>query len=119
MCGVRPSEMRRWFLEFAIDGYAWVMEANISMASFCDGGRFFTKPYVTGANYLLKISDYRTDGKGDVVWNALYYRFFDVHGGKLRNIRQTQFAMANLRRKPPAEMRRLLRVAHDFLRRLK
>ena len=37
MLGISPAEMYKWFLEFSIDAYPWVMLSNISMASFCDG----------------------------------------------------------------------------------
>ena len=71
MLGISPAEMYRWFLEFSIDAYPWVMLSNVSMASFCDGGRFFTKPYVSGSNYIIKMSHYRADGHWDRIWTAL------------------------------------------------
>jgi deoxyribodipyrimidine photolyase-related protein len=37
-----------------------------------------TKPYISGSNYLMKMSDYE---KGDwqQVWDGLFWRFMHVH----------------------------------------
>ncbi|CAL8461280.1 g811 [Coccomyxa elongata] len=110
--------MYKWFLEFSIDAYPWVMLSNISMASFCDGGKFFTKPYVSGSNYILKMSDYKADGLWDRVWNALYFSFFRKHAQKLHGMRQTAFAIANLKRRPPSENAEMDRMVRELRKHL-
>lgn len=72
-----PNEVYRWFMELFIDAYDWVMVPNIyGMSQFADGGLFATKPYISGSNYLMKMSNYK---KGDwqAVWDGLYWRFID------------------------------------------
>ncbi|CAL5226561.1 g9410 [Coccomyxa viridis] len=118
MLGISPAEMYKWFLEFSIDAYPWVMLSNISMASFCDGGKFFTKPYVSGSNYILKMSDYKADGHWDRVWNAMYFSFFRRHAKKLRGSRQTAFAIANLKRRAPSEVAEMDRLVRDVKKHL-
>ncbi len=79
LCEFDPDEVYRWFMEFFIDAYDWVMVPNIyGMSQFADGGLMSTKPYVGGSNYLMKMSDYK---KGDwqETWDALFWRFLDVH----------------------------------------
>jgi deoxyribodipyrimidine photolyase-related protein len=48
------------------------------MSQFADGGLMATKPYISGSNYLMKMSDYE---KGDwqLIWDALFWRFMHVH----------------------------------------
>ena len=118
LLGIGPAEMYKWFLEFSIDAYPWVMLSNISMASFCDGGKFFTKPYVSGSNYILKMSDYKADGHWDRVWNAMYFSFFRRHAKKLRGMRQTAFAIANLKRRPPSEVAKMETMVRDLKKHL-
>lgn len=75
MCETNPNNAYRWFMEMFIDSADWVMLANVvGMSQFADGGSFATKPYVSGSNYILKMSDYR---KGDwcEVWDGLYWNF--------------------------------------------
>ena len=79
LCEFDPDEVYRWFMELFIDAYDWVMVPNIyGMSQFSDGGLFATKPYISGSNYLMKMSDYE---KGDwqAIWDGLFWRFMDVH----------------------------------------
>jgi deoxyribodipyrimidine photolyase-related protein len=66
-------------MELFIDAYDWVMVPNVyGMSQFADGGLMATKPYISGSNYLMKMSDYK---KGDwqPVWDGLFWRFMHVH----------------------------------------
>ena len=79
LCEFDPNEIYRWFMELFIDAYDWVMVPNVyGMSQFADGGLMATKPYISGSNYLMKMSDYK---KGDWqnVWDALFWRFMHVH----------------------------------------
>ncbi len=77
LCHVRPTSVYCWFMEMFIDAYDWVMVPNVyGMSQFADGGKFVTKPYVCGSNYIRKMSDYP---KGDWcdTWDALFWDFID------------------------------------------
>jgi deoxyribodipyrimidine photolyase-related protein len=79
LCEFDPNEVHRWFMELFIDAYDWVMVPNVyGMTQFADGGLMTTKPYISGSNYLMKMSDYE---KGDwqPVWDGLFWRFMHVH----------------------------------------
>jgi deoxyribodipyrimidine photolyase-related protein len=79
LCEFDPDEVYRWFMEMFIDAYDWVMVPNVyAMSQFADGGGMCTKPYISGSNYLMKMSDFK---KGDwqPVWDGLFWRFMHVH----------------------------------------
>ena len=79
LCEFDPDEVYRWFMEMFIDAYDWVMVPNVyGMTQFADGGLMTTKPYISGSNYLMKMSDYE---KGDwqPLWDGLFWRFMHVH----------------------------------------
>ncbi len=79
LCEFHPNEVYRWFMELFIDAYDWVMVPNVyGMSQFADGGTFATKPYISGSNYILKMSDYK---KGDWsnTWDGLFWRFLHAH----------------------------------------
>ncbi len=79
LCEIDPNEVYRWFMELFIDAYDWVMVPNVyGMSQFADGGMMSTKPYVSGSNYLMKMSDY-PKGDWQQIWDALFWRFLDVH----------------------------------------
>jgi deoxyribodipyrimidine photolyase-related protein len=77
LCEFDPDEVYRWFMELFIDAYDWVMVPNVyGMTQYADGGMMTTKPYVSGSNYILKMSDYAR-GPWCEVWDGLYWRYID------------------------------------------
>ena len=74
-----PQAVYQWFMGMYIDAYDWVMVPNVyGMSQFADGGSFATKPYISGANYIRKMSDYPA-GDWENTWTALYWNFIHTH----------------------------------------
>ena len=79
-----PDDCYKWFMEFAIDSYDWVMIQNVySMGQWADGGLTMRKPYISSGNYILNMSNY-PKGEWDKIWRALYYKFLVDHENKLK-----------------------------------
>lgn len=79
LCEFDPDDIYRWFMEMYIDAYDWVMVPNVyGMTQYADGGLITTKPYISGSNYIKKMSDF---GKGEwaEIWDGLYWRFIHIH----------------------------------------
>ena len=76
---VNPDYVYQWFMAMYVDAYDWVMVPNVyGMSQFADGGIFATKPYISGSNYIKKMSDY-TGGDWEEKWTALYWNFIASH----------------------------------------
>ncbi len=83
-----PEEVDAWYLGIYIDAIQWVELPNTrGMSQFADGGLVATKPYVSSANYIRKMSNYcngcqykSTEKTGDSAcpFNALYWNFLDA-----------------------------------------
>ena len=79
LCRIHPHEVYRWFMAMYVDAYDWVMVPNVyGMSQFADGGSFATKPYISGANYIKKMSDFKS-GDWEQIWTALYWYFIHSH----------------------------------------
>lgn len=79
LCRIHPDEVYRWFMAMYLDAYDWVMVPNVyGMSQFADGGLFATKPYISGSNYIKKMSNY-PDGAWEETWTALYWHFISYH----------------------------------------
>ena len=79
LCRIRPDDVYRWFMELFVDAYDWVMVPNIyGMSQFADGGTFTTKPYISGSNYILKMSD-EPKGPWCATWDGLFWTFIGDH----------------------------------------
>ncbi len=74
-----PLDVYRWFMSMYVDAYDWVMVPNVyGMSQFADGGSFATKPYISGASYLKKMSNY-PKSDWEELWTALYWNFINTH----------------------------------------
>lgn len=72
-----PDEVYRWFMELFVDAYDWVMVTNVyGMSQFADGGLMATKPYISGSNYIMKMSNY-PKAEWQVIWDGLFWRFMN------------------------------------------
>lgn len=99
LAGIHPDEVDQWYLGIYIDAIEWVEITNTrGMSQYADGGLIATKPYVSSANYIDKMSDYcstcfyaksKKTGERACPLNSLYWGFLDRH----RNIFEGQFRM--------------------------
>ena len=48
------------------------------MSQFSDGGLFATKPYISGSNYILKMSNFKK-GPWQEIWDGLFWRFMHIN----------------------------------------
>jgi deoxyribodipyrimidine photolyase-related protein len=79
LCEFDPNQVYQWFMEMYVDAYDWVMVPNVyGMTQFADGGLMTTKPYISGSNYILKMSNY-PKGEWQAIWDGLFWRFMHVH----------------------------------------
>ncbi len=94
LAGIDPQAVVDWFKAYFIDAYDWVMQPNVvGMGLNADGGIVATKPYISSANYINKMSDYcgscalnrkaRT-GEDACPFNFLYWNFLIAHEETLR-----------------------------------
>ncbi|RMA43762.1 cryptochrome/photolyase family protein [Rhodophyticola porphyridii] len=128
LAGIDPAEVHEWYLAVYADAYEWVEAPNvIGMSQFADGGIVGSKPYVSGGNYINKMSDYCGDcaysvskktGEGACPFNLLYWGFLDRHRDRFeKNPRMAQ--MYRTWDKMDAERRRtVLADAEAVLERL-
>ena len=57
---INPQQGFKWFMEFSIDSYEWVMYQNVyDMVFFATEGMTMRKPYISSSNYVLKMSSYK------------------------------------------------------------
>lgn len=79
LAAIDPDDVYEWFMTMFIDAYDWVMVPNVyAMSQFADGGTITTKPYFSGSNYILKMSDYKR-GEWCQIWDDLFYQFLARH----------------------------------------
>jgi deoxyribodipyrimidine photolyase-related protein len=106
--GYSPRALNEWFATAFVDGYPWVMPANvIGMSQYADGGVVATKPYAAGGAYINTMSDYCHDCRYDPVtrlgpdacpFTAGYWAWLDRNASRLQGNRRMARPLSGLRR---------------------
>jgi deoxyribodipyrimidine photolyase-related protein len=112
---IHPQEVHRWFMEMFVDSADWVMGPNVyGMGQFSDGGIFATKPYFSGSNYILKMSDYKK-GEWCDIWDGLFWRFIGKHSDFFAKQYRLSFMVQTFNKMDAIKKKRLLSLAEDFI----
>ena len=79
MCFIHPKEILKYFMEWSIDGYEYVMVTNLWLMGLYSAEKItaLKRPYIASSNYIVNMSNIKRDKEWDVVWDALYYNFID------------------------------------------
>lgn len=125
LAGVNPTDVDMWYLGVYIDAIEWVEITNTrGMSQFADGGMVGTKPYVSSATYIDKMSNYcstcfynKSKKAGDKAcpFNSLYWHFYDKHEQKLSKNARVQMMYNVWRKMAPDHKAELLEQANTYL----
>jgi deoxyribodipyrimidine photolyase-related protein len=98
---VSPRELADWFWVAYTDAYDWVVEPNVlGMGTFALGDLMTTKPYVSGAAYIDRMSDYCKEcafhPKKNCPVTSLYWAFLERHADLLSDNPRMRMAYHSL-----------------------
>ncbi|MCX6320007.1 MAG: cryptochrome/photolyase family protein [Bacteroidetes bacterium] len=122
LCEFDPDEVYRWFMIMYADSYDWVMVPNVyGMTQFADGGLMTTKPYISGSNYIVKMSDYKASTASDswnAIWDGLFWRFMHVHRSFFQQNPRLNMLLHTFDKMPAEKRNAHLQQAESFLNKL-
>ena len=125
LAGINPAEVDQWYLGIYIDAIQWVELPNTrGMSQYADGGLIATKPYVSSANYINKMSNYcqkchynSSEKIGDKAcpFNSLYWNFIDRHIDLWKKNQRMGIIVANWEKQDPDQKTAVLKQAAKYL----
>jgi len=128
LVGLDVPALHRWYLGIYIDAFEWVELPNtLGMSQFADGGLLATKPYVSSAAYIDRMSDYckgcaydkkQRLGESACPFNALYWDFYQRNANKLARNPRIGMAYRQLAKMPADELTALQAQAQQIRQRL-
>jgi len=128
LAGIDPAFVHEWYLAVYIDALEWVELPNtIGMSQFADGGFTATKPYVSSANYINKMSNYckscaynhkQKTGDKACPFNSLYWHFHERHRDKLGKNARISLVYRNLDKMKTEDHAALMQQAESYLQEL-
>jgi deoxyribodipyrimidine photolyase-related protein len=113
LLGVEPAALNRWFHAAYVDAFHWVTTPNVVGMGTFGTDAVSTKPYVSSANYIERMSDHcegcvydpdATTGERACPFNALYWDFLDRHEERLRSNHRMGLVYSHLDGKDDAEL---------------
>jgi len=128
LAGLDPQALHRWYLGVYIDAFEWVELPNtLGMSQFADGGLLATKPYVSSAAYIDRMSDYckgcaydkkQRVGECACPFNALYWDFYQRNADKLKKNPRIGMAYQQLARMEASDLAQLQARAQQLRQQL-
>lgn len=126
LAGIHPDEIDAWYLGIYIDAFEWVEITNTrGMSQFADGGIVGTKPYVSSASYIDKMSHYcgscfykkaLKTGEKSCPFNSLYWNFYDRNEAKLSKNPRIGMMYNVWRKMKPEDKTAMLEQADYYLK---
>ena len=122
---IHPDEVDAWYLGIYNDAIEWVQLTNTrGMSQFADGGKIATKPYVSSANYIDKMSNYcgscyynkkeKTTPKA-CPFNSLYWNFLDDKREQLSKNRRMGMMYSLLNKIPGPDLANIKEKAQHII----
>lgn len=122
---IAPDEVDAWYLGIYMDALEWVEITNTrGMSQYADGGLIATKPYISSAAYIQKMSSYcsgchylpeRKIGERACPMNSLYWRFLHQHQDKLQKNPRMAMMYQVWNKMTPDTQQELLTQANAYL----
>ena len=111
---VHPDAVDQWYLGIYADAIEWVQITNTrGMSQWADGGIVATKPYVSAASYINKMSNYcegcaydkkKRLGEDACPFNSLYWNFLDDKKQFFSKNNRMAMMLRLLEKIPPQEL---------------
>ena len=126
LVGIHPDDVYKWFMEFSLDSYDWVMIGNVySMTLWADGGMTMRKPYISGSGYIMKMGNYGKEKKEKTEnnksgmtwqekWDVIFHNFIDRNSEKLSKTYYNGVVKA-WERKAKAEKDKELKLSNEII----
>ncbi|TDB63491.1 cryptochrome/photolyase family protein [Arundinibacter roseus] len=125
LAGINPDDVDAWYLGIYIDAIEWVEITNTrGMSQFADGGLIGTKPYVSSANYIDKMSSYcdgcfydkkKKIGEKACPFNSLYWHFYNRHEALLQKNPRIGMVYPTWKRMKEADREGIIKQAELYL----
>lgn len=122
---INPDEVDQWYLGIYADAIEWVEITNTrGMSQYADGGIVGTKPYISSASYIHKMSDYcegcyykqsKKTGEKSCPFNTLYWHFLDHHRDKLEDNQRMRMMYNVWDKRKPEDKNKILEQARKYL----
>lgn len=116
LSGVLPYEVYKWFMEFSIDSYEWVMVGNVYGMGLYASRMISTKVYISSSLYARGMGA-ELSPEGGMVWDALFWNFIWKHREKIKKIGRMKQMISFYKKKSKFDKEKYKIISHAFIKR--
>jgi deoxyribodipyrimidine photolyase-related protein len=123
-----PKEVYDWFQTMYIDAYDVFMVPNV-YGMLCYGkltekSHMMTRPYFASSNYLMKMSDYKSDTcvkigshtyKWDEIMDSLYWSHINKHAEEFKKIYATASGVSRFNKFDSGKKKQMISLANIYI----
>jgi len=123
-----PVQLYLWFWYAFVDAHDWVVLPNVlGMSTYADGGVLASKPYISGGNYINKMSDFckgcrydpgKRTGEDACPFTFLYWNYVQNNRVILTQNARLSFPVATFDKMGADEKLEIGRKSEEFIRNL-
>ena len=124
---INPKEIYNWFQTMYIDAYDVFMVPNVygmlSYGKLTESSHMMTRPYFASSNYLMKMSDYKSQSnviinkntyKWDDIIDSLYWSHINKHSLEFKKIYATSSAVARYEKFDNNKKKNILELSNIY-----
>ncbi len=126
LIGTKPDAIYFWFQSMYIDAYDVFMVPNVYgmlLYSMAGDNRMMTRPYFCSSNYLMKMSNYKSEEitfgnttcKWDEVFDALYYNLINSYSDVYKKIYASASSVSRWNSFGVAKKKSLLELSKKYI----
>jgi deoxyribodipyrimidine photolyase-related protein len=125
LAGLSPQAVNDWFYSMYIDSFDWVVTPNvIGMGMNADRNTMATKPYVSSAAYINRMSDYCQDcvydpderiGERACPFNYFFWSFLQQSAHQFKNNPRMTMMLQNMKKIDTQHMQQMIQQRAQFV----
>ncbi|CAN5490755.1 cryptochrome/photolyase family protein [soil metagenome] len=125
LAGLSPQAVNDWFYSMYVDSVDWVVTPNVvGMGMNADNGTMATKPYVSSAAYINRMSDYCSDctfdpaervGASACPFNYLFWTFLHEFGSQFKRNPRMTMMLKNAQKIASKQMNEMIKERTQFI----
>jgi deoxyribodipyrimidine photolyase-related protein len=125
LSAINPQQVNDWFYAMYIDSHDWVVTPNVvGMGMNADGGTMATKPYVSSAAYINRMSDYCKSckynhtirvGENACPFNYLFWTFLHHFKDTFQKNPRMTMMLKNAEKIDADEMKQMMQQRKQFI----
>ena len=115
LCMLKDTIIYKFFMEWTIDAYNWVMFGNV-FGMLLNKIKIVKKNYITSSNYILKMSNFKNINNWCEIFDSLYYNYISINIDILKKDYGLGFQISIWKKKSLKDKENIINIAKNYIK---